>query len=131
MSLSSLTLLQIVLRELGELRMGPEGQLLALKEHGLGQPTGHSSFAPRKKEAQLYHLPIPVPVHQSPLPDHGTSFMYHDVECDRSDSARLYSVSVLCRSPPSVSSRSFFVNKHVSCTTRVTIVVQLYKYKLD
>ena len=52
--------------------MGPEGQLLALKEHGLGQPTGHSSFAPRKKEAQLYHLPVPVPVHHSPYAYHGS-----------------------------------------------------------
>ena len=44
------------------------------------------------------------------------AYIFYDVECDRSDFARLYSVPVLNRSPPSVSSRWFFVNKPVSCT---------------
>ena len=43
------------------------------------------------------------------------AYIFYDVECDRSDFARLYSVPVLNRSPPSVSSRWFFVNKPVSC----------------
>ena len=44
------------------------------------------------------------------------AYIFYDVECDRSDFARLYSVPVLNRSPPSMSSRWFFVNKPVSCT---------------
>ena len=44
-------------------------------------------------EARLHHSPICLHL--------------YDVECDRSDSARLLSAPVLSRSPPSVSSRLF------------------------
>ena len=44
------------------------------------------------------------------------AYIFYDVECDRSDFARLYSIPVLNRSPPSMSSRWFFVNKPVSCS---------------
>ena len=35
------------------------------------------------------------------------AYIFYDVECDRSDSARLLSAPVLSRSPPSVSFRLF------------------------
>ena len=54
------------------------------------------------------------------------AYIFFDVECDRSDSARLYSVPVLHRSPPSMLSRLFFVNKPVSCTTLISVTVSVY-----
>ena len=50
---------------------------------------------------------------------HPNAYIFYDVECDRSDSARLYSVPVLYRSPPSMSTRLFFLLTNL-------LAVQLY-----
>ena len=60
---------------------------------------------------------------------HRYAYIFYDVECDRSDFARLYSVPVLNRSPPSVSSRWFFVNKPVSCIRKYSEYGYRYRYE--